>query len=96
MKPIKLDKVPVEEQPAARSVSSIDLSSEVDWLLSLILRLECPVVFSHNDINTGNILVRDNYLGHDPVVLIDFEFSSYNYRSFDIANHFNELMYDYR
>ena len=32
----------------------------------------------------------------DPVVLIDFEFSSYNYRGFDIANHFNEWMYDYR
>ena len=30
------------------------------------------------------------------MVLIDFEFSSYNYRGFDIANHFNEWMYDYR
>ena len=32
----------------------------------------------------------------DPVMLIDYEFSSYNYRAFDLANHFNEWMYDYR
>ena len=84
---------------------------EVDWLLGLILRLGSKVVFSHNDINTGNILVRylwfsinlnntqllrDEEDGCDPVVLIDFEFSSYNYQGFDIANHFNEWMYDYR
>ena len=39
---------------------------------------------------------RDEVQSCDPVVLIDFEFSSYNYRGFDIANHFNEWMYDYR
>ena len=96
LKPIKLSQVPEEERPAAESVSLFDIHQEMDWLLALINKLQCPVVFSHNDINTGNILVKDNYQGCDPVVLIDFEFSSYNYRSFDIANHFNEWMYDYR
>jgi len=96
LKPIKLSRVPEEERPAAESVSLFDIHHEMDWLLALINKLQCPVVFSHNDINTGNILVKDNYQGCDPVVLIDFEFSSYNYRSFDIANHFNEWMYDYR
>lgn len=41
-------------------------------------------------------MCREEALHCDPVVLIDFEFSSYNYRGFDIANHFNEWMYDYR
>ena len=29
------------------------------------------------------------------LVVIDFEFCSYNYRAFDIANHWVEWMYDY-
>lgn len=31
----------------------------------------------------------------DSVVLIDFEYCGYNYRGYDIANHFNEWSYDY-
>ena len=62
----------------------------------MVCQVEAPVVFSHNDINTGNILVKEESDCSDPVVLIDYEFSSYNYRGFDLANHFNEWMYDYR
>ena len=69
---------------------------EIDWLLAFIKVVDSPVVFSHNDINTGNILVREDGSNNwDPVVFIDYEFASYNYRGFDIANHFNEWMYDY-
>ena len=39
--------------------------------------------------------VREDGSNWDPVVFIDYEFASYNYRGFDIANHFNEWMYDY-
>ena len=28
-------------------------------------------------------------------MVIDYEFCSYNYRAFDIANHFQEWMYEY-
>ena len=31
----------------------------------------------------------------DSVVLIDFEYCSYNFRAFDIANHFCEWVFDY-
>jgi len=31
----------------------------------------------------------------DNLVLIDFEYCAYNYRGFDIANHFCEWIYDY-
>lgn len=42
----------------------------------------------------GNILLREDL--EDPtIVLIDFEYCSYNYRGFDIANHFIEWIYDY-
>ena len=53
---------------------------------------DSAVVFSHNDVNTGNILLK-----HDKgqLIFVDYEFSAYNYRAFDIANHFNEWTYDY-
>lgn len=33
--------------------------------------------------------------GSNPVQMIDFEYSSYNYRGFEFGNHFCEWMYDY-
>lgn len=42
----------------------------------------------------GNILLVKE--GSPPrLVLIDFEYCSYNYRAFDLANHFLEWTYDY-
>ena len=29
------------------------------------------------------------------VIPIDYEYCAYNYRAFDLANHFSEWMYDY-
>lgn len=29
------------------------------------------------------------------LIIIDFEYSAYNYRGFDLANHFCETIYDY-
>lgn len=49
------------------------------------------VVFSHNDLYYSNILVLLN----DDIEFIDFEYSNYNYRSYDIANFFIEQKYDY-
>lgn len=46
-----------------------------------------PLVFAHNDLLAGNIL-----LGDDKTHLIDFEYASTNYRGFDIGNFFCEIM----
>ena len=59
-----------------------------------------PVVFCHNDLQGGNILLRNDLGATDEnmdakLVVIDYEFCSYNYRAFDIANHFQEWMFDY-
>ncbi|KAJ2798524.1 hypothetical protein H4R21_003896, partial [Coemansia helicoidea] len=51
-----------------------------------------PVVFAHDDLQYGNILrLRDT----GELVVVDFEYAGYNYRGFDIANHFCEWMADY-
>ncbi|CAM9493272.1 unnamed protein product [Scytosiphon promiscuus] len=45
------------------------------------------VVLCHNDLLSGNVL---HAKGWDKVQVIDFEYSGYNPRAFDIANHFCE------
>ncbi|KAJ2552889.1 hypothetical protein EV175_003140 [Coemansia sp. RSA 1933] len=51
-----------------------------------------PVVFAHDDLQYGNILRLDST---GELVVVDFEYAGYNYRGFDIANHFCEWMADY-
>ena len=46
------------------------------------------VVFSHNDLLSGNILALAD--DESRVQLIDFEYGGYNYAGFDVGNHFCE------
>uniref|UniRef100_A0A674N3I8 ethanolamine kinase n=1 Tax=Takifugu rubripes TaxID=31033 RepID=A0A674N3I8_TAKRU len=64
---------------------------------ALLAATPSPVVFCHNDVQEGNILALENrvHTSADRLMLIDFEYSSYNYRGFDFGNHFCEWMYDY-
>ncbi|XP_044211994.1 choline kinase alpha isoform X2 [Thunnus albacares] len=76
---------------------SYNLPQEMDMLKSLLESTHSPVVFCHNDCQEGNILLLKGRQSSDKqkLMLIDFEYSSYNYRGFDIGNHFCEWMYDY-
>ncbi|XP_032293509.1 choline/ethanolamine kinase isoform X3 [Drosophila virilis] len=136
---------------------SINYVQEIAWLRSVIDAGAYPVVFCHNDLQEGNILLRqsssgqertpresisilrsnfDETLGdsldgnsnldtddnkspsaspcaeldttddsaldssfmsdHEPdLIIIDFEYCAYNYRGFDLANHFIEWTFDY-
>ncbi|XP_033941962.1 choline kinase alpha isoform X1 [Pseudochaenichthys georgianus] len=76
---------------------SYNLLQEMDLLKSLLESTHSPVVFCHNDCQEGNILLLNGRQSSDKqkLMLIDFEYSSYNYRGFDIGNHFCEWMYDY-
>jgi len=71
--------------------------TEYLWLRELLLSLSSPVVFCHNDLHGGNMLFIDerNKGGDTDIILIDFDYSSYNYRAFDIANHFCEWTFEY-
>ncbi|EGG03867.1 uncharacterized protein MELLADRAFT_89841 [Melampsora larici-populina 98AG31] len=58
-------------------------------------------VFSHNDTQCGNLLLRQldevsvKERAHEQILVIDFEYASANPRAFDIANHFHEWCADY-
>ncbi|OAF71107.1 hypothetical protein A3Q56_01142 [Intoshia linei] len=76
--------------------ADFDYDFHIDFMVEMIIKTNSPVVFSHNDLQEGNILGlidKDAIIGQ--LLPIDFEYSSYNYRGFDIANHFCEWMYDY-
>ncbi|KAI8321944.1 kinase-like protein [Martensiomyces pterosporus] len=64
----------------------------VEKLRAVIDTTDSPVVFAHDDLQYGNIL-RLSSTGE--LVVVDFEYAGYNYRGFDIANHFCEWMADY-
>ncbi|XP_049287963.1 choline/ethanolamine kinase isoform X2 [Anopheles funestus] len=171
-----------------RILTEMDLAGEVEWLRSVVESEDFPVVFCHNDLQEGNILLRQDYpsmhdnsyrecttldnfdestqldshfssilisngvvsnnesinpsdggnmnlnrisrkrsLDHDSMendldntrdsvlsgnsqalsdansaadgepelMIIDFEYCAYNYRGFDLANHFLEYTFDY-
>lgn len=48
----------------------------------------CDIGFGHNDLLSFNVILNEK---EDKVHFIDFEYAGYNYRSFDIANHFCEF-----
>ncbi|KAJ2648816.1 hypothetical protein IWW40_003616 [Coemansia sp. RSA 1250] len=69
-----------------------DLLALIDKLRELVDKANSPIVFAHADLQYGNILrLKDT----GELAVVDFEYAGYNYRGFDIANHFCEWMADY-
>ncbi|KAJ9589438.1 hypothetical protein L9F63_017341, partial [Diploptera punctata] len=83
----------------ANKLMSYSLKLELDWLKEFLKSIKSPVMFCHNDLQEGNILRRldpeESNRSQPELVVIDFEFCSYNYRGFDIANHMCEWVYNY-
>lgn len=50
-----------EGDVAANILTEMDLAAEVEWLRSVIESEDFPVVFCHNDLQEGNILLRQDY-----------------------------------
>ncbi|CAF1088962.1 unnamed protein product [Rotaria sp. Silwood1] len=74
--------------------SVCNFNQEFEDLKKLLSTIDSPVCFTHNDFQPGNILRLNSE--HDNFTVIDFEYCSYNYRGFDIGNHFCEFMFDYK
>lgn len=68
--------------------SNDSLCKEIDELEAHLTSLNCPVVFSHNDILLGNVIWDDTT---QKASFIDYEYGACNYQPYDIANHFNEF-----
>jgi choline/ethanolamine kinase len=91
------DNIDTFKNSVIKDLCEFDYEKELKWLEKFLLSCNSPVVFSHNDLQEGNILLPEMSSTKlaDRMVFIDFEFCSYNYRGFDIGNHFCERMFDY-
>ncbi|RXM30707.1 Choline kinase alpha [Acipenser ruthenus] len=72
-----------------------NLPAEMESLRALLESTASPVVFCHNDVQEGNILMladRDPS-SKEKLMLIDFEYSSYNYRCWCRVVHSRLLKY---
>ncbi|KAL0274671.1 UNVERIFIED_CONTAM: hypothetical protein PYX00_002744 [Menopon gallinae] len=87
----------VEDKDCFNKFKSTDLMSEVSWLRTFLGNNNAPLLFCHNDLQQGNILVCSNTINEKKpkLVVIDYEYSFYNYRAFDFANHFYEYTMNY-
>jgi thiamine kinase-like enzyme len=73
-----------------------DLKADFRWLLSGFDIVSRPddLVFSHNDFQENNVLVR--HLDKSTLTLIDFEYAAKNFRGYDLAAYVNECFLDYK
>ena len=70
------------------------LAGEVLWMRKQVETRfpEAPVVFCHNDVNGGNILLdrtldgKDAVYDKNSVAIIDFEYAAVNFAMFDVGN----------
>ncbi|CAG2056077.1 unnamed protein product, partial [Timema podura] len=85
-----------------KKIKVYNFTIEIDWLRKHLTTVDSPVFFCHNDLQEGNILLCEEkknstqqIMSTAQLVVIDFEYCAYNYRGFDVANHFLEWTYDY-
>ncbi|XP_021667787.2 probable ethanolamine kinase isoform X2 [Hevea brasiliensis] len=77
----------IEKQRKFETILFKEVYDEVVEIKELTGRLNAPMVFSHNDLLSGNLMLNED---EGKLYFIDFEYGSYSYRGFDIGNHFNE------
>jgi len=70
--------------------SKDELFKEIEDMEAALKDVDCPVVFCHNDLLLGNIVLGKKE-GKQTVTFIDHEYGEANYAAFDIGDHFTEF-----
>ena len=82
-------------QKMYKEILAYDLDMLVTYFTETVKQNQGVVVFCHNDVQEGNLMFSNRNERGNPVQMINFDYSSYNLRGYDIGNHFCEWMYDY-
>ncbi|CAG2178919.1 unnamed protein product, partial [Oppiella nova] len=86
----------LQDSELERQLCAFDYTYEINWLRQLLTTSGSPVVFSHNDLSKGNILIPDDSTAYaDGMVFIDYEWAHYNYRGFDFGNYFCKFVFNF-
>ena len=80
-----ISNVPLEYFDENKKPYDINLLKEELVFMEENLKNRSDVVLCHNDLLLKNFIKNEK-----GIELIDFEYTGYNYRAFDFANHFNE------
>eukprot|EP01023_Acetabularia_acetabulum_P067043 TRINITY_DN9166_c0_g2_i3.p1 TRINITY_DN9166_c0_g2~~TRINITY_DN9166_c0_g2_i3.p1 ORF type:complete len:453 (+),score=23.57 TRINITY_DN9166_c0_g2_i3:138-1496(+) len=86
----------IEKQQQYDNLNFEYMRRELDWTLKLCEKCQSPVVYCHNDLLCGNILIKNqnkkcnDNIKDGELQFIDFEYGCYSHRGFDWGNHFNE------
>ncbi|XP_054157306.1 choline/ethanolamine kinase-like [Oppia nitens] len=64
-----------------------NLKDEINWIRDIIQKSDSPLVFTHNDFRSNNIMVLENSIPEtgQQIVLCDFDSSGYGYRGQDFG-----------
>ncbi|KAK4420258.1 putative ethanolamine kinase [Sesamum alatum] len=68
-----------EKQKKYEMISFGEINEELSELKVITDRLSAPVVYCHNDLLSGNLMLNDD---EEKLYFIDFEYGSYNYREY--------------
>ncbi|EGT33676.1 CBN-CKB-4 protein [Caenorhabditis brenneri] len=85
--------VKYENEAALTTISVEELEHEIEVFENWSKVFDDTVVFSHNDLAPLNVLELNNT---KEIIFIDFEYSSYNWRGFDLCMFLCENAFDYR
>ena len=87
----QLDIYTPEEKKALDVLLTLTDHEEIEFLKQILPKDQDSIVFSHNDLHCGNILLLE---GSNKMVIIDYETTDYNIRGFDIASMFGHDMFE--
>uniref|UniRef100_A0A1I7UQM8 Choline/ethanolamine kinase n=2 Tax=Caenorhabditis tropicalis TaxID=1561998 RepID=A0A1I7UQM8_9PELO len=85
--------VKYENETVRETISVNELAHEIEVFEKWTKVFDDTVVFSHNDLAPLNVLELND---SKEIVFIDFEYSSYNWRGFDLCMFLCENAFDYR
>ncbi|CAG2116262.1 unnamed protein product [Medioppia subpectinata] len=90
------DTNPCPNPELERELLAYDYRRELLWLRQVLPECGSPIVFTHNDLTAGNILIPDDPMAYeDGLLFIDYEFAAYNYRGFDFGCFFAQAQFEY-
>ena len=75
------------EKYNCNTLKGFDLKQEMDWITSVVEKVNSPVVFTHNDYRSSNLLITEP---NDELIVCDFDISNYGHRGSDFNNLYRE------
>ena len=71
------------EEYNCETLKKYDLKTEIDWIKDVMKKSGSPVVFTHNDFRSSNLMITEP---NDDLVVCDYDITCYGYRGYDFVS----------